>query len=380
MGGFSPALSHGVFTGRGTPGAGCAIFARMRHAIPFLLAMEAAASGVRWREPATLDEALGEARRGGHLVLIDVFATWCGPCHQMDREVYARDDVAAALDADFVTVRVDGEQGLGAEVAARYRVTGYPTLLVLDAEGQEIDRVLGTATPEELLKTLANWRAGRGTLADLETKLAKIPGDLALVLEIGQRCAYRGDARGAEKHLLRLVREDAKNAQGLAAKALATLGKYLYVRGTKDYRKGIATLEQLIKRFPNAPEAKDTAESLARAWHRLGRDDRARALLDAYVAAGPTESKRHNLYAWFSYKQNFDRLRGLEVAAQGLSVNPQDDGLWDTMAELYFAIGQRANAIGCERMARSINPKDEYYPRQIARFESASGVAPLPGR
>lgn len=330
-----------------------------------------ASGGVRWRDDRKIEPALEEAAKQGKWVALEIFATWCGPCHQMEREVYSRADVASAMDKDFVTLRFDGEQAYGEHIVEKYRVTGYPTLLVLDAEGVEIDRVMGTLAPSELLRTLADWRSGKGTLADLEAQLASRPTDLDLMWEVGRRQAMRGHVRDAERHLGALVRADAKNERGLASKGLHALGKYLYVRAVKDYRKGIATLQELRRAHPKSPEAADTVEPIARAWHRLGKPAKARALLDEYLAAAPSDSKRHNLYAWFSYKQNFDRLRGLEVAARGLSAKPDDAGLWDTMAELYFALGLRAQAVACAVQATTLDPKTDYYVQQLERFRSA---------
>lgn len=334
-------------------------------------------AGVSWQDAPSLDAVLEQARQQNKPLAIDVFATWCGPCQEMDRTIYSRDDVAKLLERDFIPIKVDAEQGVGLHIAERYRVTGYPTLLLLKSDGSELDRVMGTLEPDAFLKTIEAKRDGIDTVENLEQQLANNPHNLELVLTIGQRYAFRGERKAAEWYLNTVLREDPKNKKTYASKALWTLGKFLYVRGIKDYRKGIATLQKLRKLYPNSEEVQDTTESLARAWHALGRGDRARKILDAHLAAHTNDSKAYNLYAWFCYKREFDRLRGLEVAAQGLALHPNDDGLWDTMAELYFAIGNRDQALACERKASALDPSSPYYRQQIERFSSSAVPAAL---
>jgi thiol:disulfide interchange protein DsbD len=38
------------------------------------------------------------------------------------------------------------------DLAKRYQILGYPTILVLDTEGREIKRILGYQSPQEMLR------------------------------------------------------------------------------------------------------------------------------------------------------------------------------------------------------------------------------------
>ncbi len=109
----------------------------------------AAGTDIAWLK--SLPEGKQAAQSQQKPVVVDFFATWCGPCRAMDEETWPNPEVAAAV-AKFVAVRLDVDANQ--DVANEYSISGIPTVVVLDAGGKEIDRHVGFATPEELLTLL----------------------------------------------------------------------------------------------------------------------------------------------------------------------------------------------------------------------------------
>ncbi len=332
-----------------------------------LLTAVGAASG------ETLAEALTKAQESKRPVLVDFYARWCGPCHELDEKFFPREEVRAALSTEFVLLRVDGEAGQGPELVKRYHVVGYPTLMLLDARGLELDRVMSGLGPETnapalLLSLLRALADGSQRLSTLEKKLAQRSSPLTpaqlltLREEVGTRHAYRGDARAIDE--LRAVGTPS---------ALLTLGKYYYLRGAHDYASAEKIFTQLRASAPKSPEAGQVPYNLAVVYHETARDALAKQTLDDWLAESPTDVDRYNTYAWFSYKNGFDRPRGVEVARQGLALAPTSHALWDTLAELHGALGEKKEAAAAARRALSLKPGDSYYTAQARRFEALSG-------
>ena len=88
------------------------------------------------------------------MLFVDVYATWCGPCKIMDREVYANAAVAEYMNANFVNVRLDGETDYGRRYATEQNLEGYPSMFVFSSDGDPVSRLIGFTAAGELVPSL----------------------------------------------------------------------------------------------------------------------------------------------------------------------------------------------------------------------------------
>ena len=342
-------------------------------ALLLLPAASASAAGVRWTD-GSFEAALAQAKAEGKPVLLDLYATWCGPCHKLDAEVFPAEEVANITDG-MVAMRIDAESEAGIPLVERYHVVGYPTVLLLRADGTEIDRIFGFLPAKEFATALTDDLSGKGTLEALREQVKAAPDDLELLFDFGFRASVRGLASEAEVALQTVIQRAKGSAAGLDRRALMVLAKYHYLRGSKQYAKAVETFVRIEREFPGSGEASEARVQTVVAYLKAGNAPAATAAAERAFAAEP-DAGTANAIAWFYFREKREFATGISIARRGLELAPKDAGLRDTLAELLAANGELKAAASEAARAQADQPTDPYYAKQATRFAAAAAAAP----
>lgn len=108
-------------------------------------------AGIQFKN-ISFSEAQAEAKNEGKYIFMDCYAVWCGPCKSMEKRVFSKGEVGEYFNENFINVKMDMERGEGPRLSNKYRITGYPTLLILDSEGNVVGRQLGYLNEKQLLQ------------------------------------------------------------------------------------------------------------------------------------------------------------------------------------------------------------------------------------
>jgi len=111
--------------------------------------------------PQALQAELDAARAQGQWVFLDYYADWCVSCKVMEKQVFERADVLAALAGGrLVRLDVTADAAPARELLKRYQVPGPPSMLWIGPEGEErrARRLVGEVDAPTFLK---HWNATR---------------------------------------------------------------------------------------------------------------------------------------------------------------------------------------------------------------------------
>ena len=105
-------------------------------------------------ETGSTDSVRKKALESGKLVFIDLYATWCGPCRTMERDVFSRRDVGEFMERWFVAAKYDVDRSTGKALSQQYGVRSIPTYLIFDKAGDLLGRIQGASDAETFLDDL----------------------------------------------------------------------------------------------------------------------------------------------------------------------------------------------------------------------------------
>ncbi len=101
--------------------------------------------------PVSTADFEAEVLRAASPVLVDFYATWCGPCKRLAPVL---SEVATEFGDRVKFVKVDVDRDW--ELAARYRITGVPTLMFF-RDGRPLAATGGVLSAPALRQRLLNW-------------------------------------------------------------------------------------------------------------------------------------------------------------------------------------------------------------------------------
>ena len=102
-----------------------------------------------------LDKAFEKAKAEKKSVLVEFTGSdWCPPCIAMRKNVFSTKEFVAAASKTYILVELDFPKGdkevkeKNAPYAEKYKIEGFPTVILFDADGKEFSRFYASEYPK----------------------------------------------------------------------------------------------------------------------------------------------------------------------------------------------------------------------------------------
>ncbi|MEZ5358770.1 MAG: tetratricopeptide repeat protein [Candidatus Zixiibacteriota bacterium] len=169
-------------------------------------------------------------------------------------------------------------------LADQYGIAGYPTVILTQPDGTEIDRMYGYYPPEEFLPMLQDYLADRNTLADY-LRRADTAATMEVYNTIGNKYTSRKMFTEAETYYRKILQQDPTNKLGYSDSAMYNIGE-MKIRA-KQFAAAQETFDRLRKTYPESPLFDDALYEKAIAMRRADQFDDAIAGFKEFLSAHP---------------------------------------------------------------------------------------------
>jgi thioredoxin-like negative regulator of GroEL len=124
----------------------------MKKAYLFCLLLLCQFSNANWI--TSFDDAKKMSLATNKFIIVDFWATWCGPCKKMDSESWSNAEVNQILEG-YVQVKVDIDADK--ELAKQYGIESIPNMFIMDGNGKVVYTFSGYHDAEKLKRELQKF-------------------------------------------------------------------------------------------------------------------------------------------------------------------------------------------------------------------------------
>jgi len=266
-------------------------------------------------------------------------------------------------------------------ISKKYHLGGIPTVIVFDAKGGEVDRIIGYDDDRSAwLKTLLAYLYGIDTVDDMQGRYAT-KADLTLAHELAQKYLDRGDGTASlgwvEK--ARTLKPDAPTETKLALiqgqswlltdppRGAEALLRFAMTEDNAEGMEAFHALSGFYKRQARnatAPEEKQKAKaSRLEVFHSM-------------VAARPLNPDVLSEYAWYCAGEGIELDKALAAAQKAAEMKKDDAETISVLAEVYFKSGKKDEALRAIARAIALDGEETVYKEQKEKFSQKDEAKP----
>jgi len=247
--------------------------------------------------------------------------------------VWQDKEVGNFVNARFIPLRFTPADENYRQIRTDHNVRGTPTVLLLNPQGEEIDRTLGfNGKRDEYFQVLKDFTEGKNTLLSLMKELKKNPDDVETNFMIGKRYVDRYEWESVQPFFAKVLEMDPEDEKGFKSESVFNLAVFeTRINGN------IEPLQNFIAACTDPDLLYQSYGILASHFIRTEKLDKAAELYEEALKKLPDNADLMTDYAMhiFTNKVEDKYETGFELAKKAMALKPADE---DVLFGSYYGI------------------------------------------
>ena len=284
--------------------------------------------------------------------------------------VYKNPEYSTYINENYVALKIYTRNEEGKKYRQQFAVQAHPTVIFLDAQGQEVDRILGwNGDPPAFYQYIVDFRNGRNTLAEMRARLDQDPQNVELNYQLVKKYQLRGEDEKTKPYYTAILELDPQDTFGYGEEARSYLAAIQLWETGDD----LPLLEQLSV-AKNPELVKQGYDILIRHYEKNKQSEKILSAYENALQKLPEDYNLMNGYGWYIYenKLNGKYTQGIEVARRAVELKPDAAHIWDTLAWLEYANGQVEQALADMQKAVELSGNNEDYQENLKKMQAGN--------
>ena len=283
----------------------------------------------------------------------------------LDANTFTDKNVSKYLNQNFINLKIDAETEYGRKLFDDYNGTGFPLLLFLDSNKNELERFYGYFEAEIFLEKITNIKNGYNTFPVLQAQYDSGDNSAETMSILASKYAERGnDSLAAQLYQNVIISKNVSSRMFLEAKFF--ISKLKLKDGLTE------ELENYINTYPDSPFLKDAVNQLLRFYQKNKLTKKEILYFKKYIEIFSEDPWFLNQFSWRMTELNSNLDLALTKINHALNIIEEDEAkianIIDTKAEVLWKLGKIEEAIKTIEEAILLDPNNDYYLNQKEKF------------
>ena len=263
-----------------------------------VVAVPASPTSIDWERD--YESAVERAGAEQKQIIAYMFTDWCVICKRMNEETFVAPELIEDIASEYVWLKLNTEtEEDGIRFQKEFAILTYPTILLLDSDGEEIDRVDRFLTAAEFGDTMESFLDSPDSMGALRAAVEEQPNSVSARYALATKYLNQNNYEKAAAQFETVIELDPENLEGRTDESHYNVA--LSLASQERFEEALVQLDILDSRFPDSGTVSETAVVLrVQVLHCCGRMDEAEALMQQHRSDNPTPASIEEVENLFS--------------------------------------------------------------------------------